>query len=75
MHWLRCIFCNARPSSSKRMNDKPADYQFICHTCRKQEAPDELRCTYVNEAKGKRCGHWKGYKSERCKFHDGEKYK
>ena len=75
MHWLRCIFCNARPSSSKRMNDKPADYQFICHTCRKQEAPDELRCTYVNDAKGKRCGHWKGYKIERCKFHDTEKYK
>jgi len=74
MHWLRCIFCNARPSSSKRMNDKPADYKFICHTCRKEEAPDEHRCNYINK-KNKRCGHWKGYKSERCKFHDTEKYK
>ncbi len=74
MHSLRCIFCNARPSSSKRINDKPDDYTFICHTCRKQEAPDEHRCTYINN-KGKRCGHWKGYKIERCTFHNKGQFK
>ena len=74
MHNLRCIFCNCRPASSKRMNDKPDDYIFICHTCRKQEAPDEHRCEYISK-KGKRCGHWKGYKSERCKFHDKGEFK
>jgi len=56
------------------MNDKPEDYTFICHTCRKQKTPDEYRCEYISK-KGKRCGHWKGYKSERCKFHDGGEFK
>jgi hypothetical protein len=46
MHSLRCIFCNARPSSSKRINDKPDDYRFICHTCRKQESPYEYICQH-----------------------------
>ena len=68
MHWLRCLFCKARPSSSKKMNDKPADYKFICHSCRKQEAPNEYRCIQTN-ANGNRCGHWKGYKSDMCGYH------
>jgi len=71
---FRCLFCKQRASNSKRMNDKPKDYRFICHTCRQIPTPDEYRCIYINK-KGKQCGHWKGYRIEKCAFHNRGEFK